>query len=157
MVPGQIVHCRLGAVWRCTVHQDEDPPVLVAQLVQVPDERGGVELFVDAEHLRPVVGDGPVPDDLLAAAGIGDIDRFSYWSPQLVPSECASFYEDEMAMLLAAQTIRGYLPRGGRETIRTAFFRKSVKVFGTLGTRPVSAYDIEMQLAFCLIPLYGRA
>ena len=45
----------------------------------------------------------------------------------------ASFYEDEMTMLLAAQTGRGWLPRGGRETIKTTFSRRSVKVFGALG------------------------
>ena len=45
----------------------------------------------------------------------------------------ANFYEDEMTMLLSAQTSRGWLPRGGRETIRTTFSRRSVKVFGALG------------------------
>lgn len=39
------------------------------------------------------------------------------------------FYEDEMTMLLAAQTGRGSLPRGGRETIKTTFSRRSVEVF----------------------------
>ena len=45
----------------------------------------------------------------------------------------ASLYGDEMTMLLSAQTSRGWLPRGGRETIRTTFSRRSVKVFGALG------------------------
>ena len=44
-----------------------------------------------------------------------------------------NFYEDEMTMLLAAQTGRGWLPRGGRETARTTFSRRLVKVFGALG------------------------
>ena len=36
-----------------------------------------------------------------------------------------NFYEDEMTMLLSAQTSRGWLPRGGRETTRTTFSRRS--------------------------------
>ena len=44
-----------------------------------------------------------------------------------------NFYEDEMTMLLSAQTSRGWLPRGGRETIKATFSRRSVKVFGALG------------------------
>jgi hypothetical protein len=38
-----------------------------------------------------------------------------------------------MTMLLFAQTSRGWLPRGGRETIQTTFSRRSMKVFGALG------------------------
>ena len=45
----------------------------------------------------------------------------------------AFFYEDEMTMRLAAAATRGWLPRGGRETIRTTFSKRSVKVFGALG------------------------
>ena len=44
-----------------------------------------------------------------------------------------NFYEDEMTMLLAALTGRGWMPRGGRETIQTTFSRRSLKVFGALG------------------------
>ena len=44
-----------------------------------------------------------------------------------------NFYEDEMTMLLSAQAGRGWLPRGGRETIKTTFSRRSMKVFGALG------------------------
>ena len=44
-----------------------------------------------------------------------------------------NFYEDEETVLLAAQTGRGWLPRGGRETIKTTFSRRSLKVFGALG------------------------
>ena len=34
------------------------------------------------------------------------------------------FYENEMTMRLAAAA-RGWLPRGGRETVRTAFCKKN--------------------------------
>ena len=44
-----------------------------------------------------------------------------------------NFYEDEMTMLLAAQKGRSWLPRGGRETLKTTFSRRSLKVFGALG------------------------
>ena len=44
-----------------------------------------------------------------------------------------NFYQDEMTMLLSAMTSRGWLPRGGHETIKTTFSRRSVKVFGALG------------------------
>lgn len=43
------------------------------------------------------------------------------------------FYEGEEAVLPAAQTGRSWLPRGGRETIKAAFPRRSLKVFGALG------------------------
>ena len=45
----------------------------------------------------------------------------------------AIFYEDEMTIALAARAVRGWLPRGGRETLKTAFSRRSLKVFGALG------------------------
>ena len=72
---------------RCgTIDQNEDLFVL-AQHVQVPDKRGGVEFFTYPEHLRPVVGYRPVPDVLLAAAGVGDTDSVPRRSPQLVSSD----------------------------------------------------------------------
>ena len=43
------------------------------------------------------------------------------------------FYEDEMAMRLAAAVARRRLPRGGRETVKTTFCKRSLKVFGALG------------------------
>ena len=45
----------------------------------------------------------------------------------------AIFYEDEMTIALAARAVRGWLPRGGRETLKTTFSRRSLKVFGALG------------------------
>lgn len=55
------------------------------QLVQIPDERGGVEFFTYPEHLRLVVGDDPVPDDLFVAAGVVDVDRFPDGTHSLYP------------------------------------------------------------------------
>ena len=43
------------------------------------------------------------------------------------------FYEDEMTMRLAAAAAKGWLPRGGRETVKTTFCKRSLKVFGALG------------------------
>lgn len=43
------------------------------------------------------------------------------------------FYEDEMTMRLGVATSKGWLPRGGRETIPTTFSKRSLKVFGALG------------------------
>ena len=42
------------------------------------------------------------------------------------------FYQDEMAMMLAAQTGRGWMPKGGRKIIKTTFSKQSLKVFGAL-------------------------
>ena len=44
-----------------------------------------------------------------------------------------NLYEDETAMLLAAQTGRSWLPRGGRQTPNATFSRIYLKVFGALG------------------------
>ena len=43
------------------------------------------------------------------------------------------FYEDEMSVKLAAQASRGWMLRGGNETVKTSFSKKSVKVVGALG------------------------
>ena len=45
----------------------------------------------------------------------------------------AIFYEDEMIIALAARAIRRWLPRGGRETLKTTFSKRSLKAFGALG------------------------
>ena len=52
------------------------------------------------------------------------------------------FYQDEMAMMLAAQTGRGWMPKGGRKIIKTTFSKQSLKVFGALGN------DGELYLKF---------
>ena len=43
------------------------------------------------------------------------------------------FYEDKMSVNLAAQASGGGMLRGGSETVKTRFSKKSVKVFGVLG------------------------
>ena len=42
------------------------------------------------------------------------------------------FYQDEMVMMLAAQTGRGWMPKDGRKIIKTTFSKQSLKVFGAL-------------------------
>lgn len=83
-VPSKVVHHRLGTMQYSSVDQNEYLPVLVAQFVQIPDERGGVEFFTYPEHLRLVVGDGPGTRRPSYSYGVRDVDLLPDGGPQLV-------------------------------------------------------------------------
>ena len=46
-------------------------------------------------------------------------------------------YQDEATVMLAAATTRGWMPRGGRATVKVGFSKKPVKVFGALGKNKI--------------------